>query len=169
MHADTPGLPSSLFGFRTAAAWRPNACAGETSLFAEKESAALPLPLAARVARRSARGPSDGPVSINGIKVERWVTDYSGTNGDGSRARSSIAGRTGEPNLTVLWRFGRPVSPADASGMEGRMDAIRLKQILGEPLTEQELMCLQIEQNGFGCHACPNEPPRSLDDGSSIG
>jgi hypothetical protein len=42
--------------------------------------------------------------------------------------------------------------------MEGRMDATRLKQILGEPLTEQELMCLQIEQNGFGCHACPNEP-----------
>ena len=42
--------------------------------------------------------------------------------------------------------------------MEGRMDAIRLKEILGEPLTEQELMCLQIEQNGFGCHACPAEP-----------
>lgn len=36
-------------------------------------------------------------------------------------------------------------------GMKERMDAIRLKQILGEPLTEQELMCLQIEQNGFGC------------------
>jgi hypothetical protein len=41
--------------------------------------------------------------------------------------------------------------------MEDRMDAIRLKQILGEPLTEQELMCLQIEQNGFGCHACSSE------------
>ena len=54
--------------------------------------------------------------------------------------------------------------------MEGRMDAIRLKQILGEPLTEQELMCLQIEQNGFGCRACPNESPRrSLDGGSSSG
>jgi hypothetical protein len=52
--------------------------------------------------------------------------------------------------------------------MEGRMDAIRLKQILGEPLTEQELMCLQIEQNGFGCRACPNEPP-PLDGGSSSG
>jgi hypothetical protein len=39
------------------------------------------------------------------------------------------------------------------------MDAIRLKQILGEPLTEQELMCLQIEQNGFGCHACSPEVP----------
>ena len=47
----------------------------------------------------------------------------------------------------------------DAAGMEERMEAIRLKQILGEPLTEQELMCLQIEQNGFGCHACLNEPP----------
>jgi hypothetical protein len=52
--------------------------------------------------------------------------------------------------------------------MEDRMDAIRLKQILGEPLTEQELMCLQIEQNGFGCHACPNEPP-PLDGGSCSG
>jgi hypothetical protein len=43
--------------------------------------------------------------------------------------------------------------------MEERMDEIRLKEILGEPLTDQELMCLQIEQNGFGCHACPPEPP----------
>jgi hypothetical protein len=50
------------------------------------------------------------------------------------------------------------VSPEDAEGMEARMDAIRLKQILGDPLTEQELMCLQIEQNGFGCHACAREP-----------
>ena len=41
--------------------------------------------------------------------------------------------------------------------MEDRMDAIRLKQILGEPLTDKELMCLQIEQNGFGCAACSNE------------
>jgi hypothetical protein len=46
------------------------------------------------------------------------------------------------------------------------MDAIRLKQILGHPLSEQELMCLQIEQNGFGCGACstsrhPHEPPFS--------
>jgi hypothetical protein len=54
--------------------------------------------------------------------------------------------------------------------MEARMDAIRLKQILGEPLTEQELMCLQIEQNGFGCQACLNEPaPRPLDGGSFPG
>jgi hypothetical protein len=60
------------------------------------------------------------------------------------------------------------VSFEDAAGMEGRMDAIRLKQILGGPLTEQELMCLQIEQNGFGCHACPNEPP-PLDGGLSSG
>jgi hypothetical protein len=62
------------------------------------------------------------------------------------------------------------VSPDEAAGMEHRMDAIRLKQILGEPLTERELMCLQIEQNGFGCHACLNEaPPRSLDGGSFSG
>jgi hypothetical protein len=60
------------------------------------------------------------------------------------------------------------VSLGDAASMEGRMDAIRLKQILGEPLTEQELMCLQIEQNGFGCHACSQEvPPRPLDGASS--
>lgn len=52
--------------------------------------------------------------------------------------------------------------------MEGRMDAIRLKQILGEPLTDGELMCLQIEQNGLGCHACPFEPP-PLDGGSPSG
>jgi hypothetical protein len=44
--------------------------------------------------------------------------------------------------------------PLDVEGMESRMDAIRLKQILGGPLTEQELMCLQFEQNGFGCGAC---------------
>ena len=54
--------------------------------------------------------------------------------------------------------------------MEERMDAIRLKQMLGEPLTEQELMCLQIEQNGFGCHAClpgPLSRPPSVDGSSS--
>jgi uncharacterized spore protein YtfJ len=62
------------------------------------------------------------------------------------------------------------VTLEDAVGMEERMDAIRLKQILGEPLTEQELMCLQIEQNGFGCHACPGEQPqRSLNGGSPSG
>jgi uncharacterized spore protein YtfJ len=62
------------------------------------------------------------------------------------------------------------VSPDGADGMEGRMDAIRLKQILGEPLTEQELMCLQIEQNGFGCHACSSEPLLpSFGGGSSSG
>jgi uncharacterized spore protein YtfJ len=62
------------------------------------------------------------------------------------------------------------VTLEDAVGMEERMDAIRLKQILGEPLTEQELMCLQIEQNGFGCHACSGEQPqRSLNGGSSSG
>jgi hypothetical protein len=50
------------------------------------------------------------------------------------------------------------VSTGETAAMEGRMDAIRLKQILGGPLTDQELMCLQIEQNGFGCHACFHEP-----------
>ncbi len=39
----------------------------------------------------------------------------------------------------------------DAQAMEARMDAVRLKQILGGALTDQERMCLQIEQNGFGC------------------
>ena len=34
------------------------------------------------------------------------------------------------------------------------MDAIRLKQILGGALTDQELMCLQIEAHGFGCKGC---------------
>jgi hypothetical protein len=42
----------------------------------------------------------------------------------------------------------------DVAGMESRMDAIRLKQMLGGGLTDQELMCLQIEQNGFGCGTC---------------
>lgn len=47
------------------------------------------------------------------------------------------------------------MSTFDAAGMEERMDAIRLKQILGAPLTERELMCLQIEQSGMACHARP--------------
>ena len=46
----------------------------------------------------------------------------------------------------------------DVAGMEARMDAIRLKQILGGHLTDQELMCLQIEQNGFGCATCSTAP-----------
>ena len=50
---------------------------------------------------------------------------------------------------------GADVSTFDSAGMEERMDAIRLKQILGAPLTERELMCLQIEQNGMTCHARP--------------
>ena len=44
----------------------------------------------------------------------------------------------------------------DAAAIDARMDSIRLKQILGGPLTDQELMCLQIEQNGFGCGTCPS-------------
>ena len=35
--------------------------------------------------------------------------------------------------------------------------AVRLKEILGGPLSDQELMCLQIEQNGFGCGTCSTE------------
>lgn len=47
-----------------------------------------------------------------------------------------------------------------AADMEGRMDAIRLKQILGGVLTDQELMCLQFEANGFGCTSRPGQEPR---------
>ena len=50
----------------------------------------------------------------------------------------------------------------DRAAMEARMDAIRLKQILGGPLTDRELMCLQIEQNGFACQACSS--PRVASD-----
>jgi hypothetical protein len=75
-----------------------------------------------------------------------------------------------EPILAIPATRGAHVTADSAEGMEGRMDEIRLKQILGGPLTEQELMCLQIEQNGFGCHACPKEPaPPSFDGGSSSG
>lgn len=54
----------------------------------------------------------------------------------------------------------------DAVGMENRMDAIRLKQILGAALTDQELMCLQIEANGFGCKGCSTSdlPSSSTDE-----
>jgi len=51
--------------------------------------------------------------------------------------------------------------PEDAAGMDGRMDAIRLKQILGGVLTDQELMCLQFEANGFGCASRPGHEPSS--------
>jgi hypothetical protein len=50
--------------------------------------------------------------------------------------------------------------PVDVEGMEERMDAIRLKQILGGALTDQELMCLQMEQNGFGCASCSSADAR---------
>jgi hypothetical protein len=74
-----------------------------------------------------------------------------------------------EPILTIPATRGVPVTADGWEGIEDRMDAIRLKQILSQPLTEQELMCLQIEQNGFGCHACPSEPPPPGDGGSSSG
>jgi hypothetical protein len=38
--------------------------------------------------------------------------------------------------------------------MRERMDAVRLKEILGHPLTEREVMLLQFEQNGMGCGTC---------------
>jgi hypothetical protein len=73
-----------------------------------------------------------------------------------------------EANLIGPVEPEREVAPDDAAGMEDRMDVIRLKQILGEPLNERELMCLQIEQNGFGCHACLNESLPRSDDGGSV-
>lgn len=51
----------------------------------------------------------------------------------------------------------------DATATEARMDAIRLKEILGETLTDQELMCLQIERNGFGCGVCTPPSGGALD------
>lgn len=56
----------------------------------------------------------------------------------------------------------------DVAGMEARMDQIRLKEILGGPLTDQELMCLQIEQNGFACATC-SRPPYPVDPGDAMG
>lgn len=74
-----------------------------------------------------------------------------------------------EPILAIPPTRGVHVTADGWEGMEERMDAIRLKQILSQPLTEQELMCLQIEQNGFGCHACRSEPSPPVDGGSSSG
>jgi len=45
---------------------------------------------------------------------------------------------------------------------ESRMDAIRLKQMLGGALTDQERMCLQIEANGFGCTSSRPQSPARL-------
>ena len=78
-----------------------------------------------------------------------------------------IEEQRGEPILAIPAARGVHVTIDGSEGMEERMDAIRLKQILSQPLTEQELMCLQIEQNGFGCHACPSEPPSPAGGGSS--
>jgi len=47
---------------------------------------------------------------------------------------------------------------AEGETTEERMDAIRLKEMLApDELTEQELMCLQIEEHGFGCVSCSKE------------
>jgi hypothetical protein len=53
--------------------------------------------------------------------------------------------------------------PHDVVAMDARMDAIRLKQLLGGELSEQELMCLQIEQNGFGCATCSSQAASGSD------
>jgi hypothetical protein len=50
--------------------------------------------------------------------------------------------------------------PIDIDGMEERMDAIRLKQMLGGALTDQELMCLQMAESGFGCASCSSVDAR---------
>jgi hypothetical protein len=58
--------------------------------------------------------------------------------------------------------MGTPIEePGHDADMERRMDEIRLKQMLGGALTDQELMCLQIEANGFGCGSCPTQEPPS--------
>ena len=58
--------------------------------------------------------------------------------------------------------MGTPIEePGGDADMERRMDEIRLKQMLGGALTDQELMCLQIEANGFGCGSCPSQEPPS--------
>jgi hypothetical protein len=80
-----------------------------------------------------------------------------------------IEEQRGEPILAIPAPRGVHVTADGSEGMEDRMDAIRLKQILSQPLTEQEQMCLQIEQNGFGCHACPSEPLLPAGGGSPSG
>jgi hypothetical protein len=128
---------------RTATREHPNAFGAPKTRYLRKERAALPLRpagelVAPRPARRAAATAPSEAPATISVKLELAYADLAG------------------------------VTPEDLAGMEERMDAIRLKQILGQSLTEQELMCLQIEQNGFGCRACLNEPPPpSLDAGSS--
>jgi hypothetical protein len=55
--------------------------------------------------------------------------------------------------------MGTPMEDSGHAETERRMDEIRLKQMLGGDLTNQELMCLQIEVNGFGCGSCPSQEP----------
>lgn len=45
-------------------------------------------------------------------------------------------------------------SPPDADAMHGRMDDALLKDMLGEPLSERELMIVQWVRHGGGCAAC---------------
>jgi hypothetical protein len=44
--------------------------------------------------------------------------------------------------------------PPDEERLHRRADEARLRQLLGQPLNETDLRILQMEQQGFGCHAC---------------
>ena len=62
-------------------------------------------------------------------------------------------------------RGGRDGLPTN-SGQDGRrnrelyawLDGLREKRARREPLTERELMCLQMVDDGFGCAACGTHP-----------
>jgi hypothetical protein len=128
---------------RTATREHPNAFGALEARYLREERPALSLRPAGELVA-PARAPRDGNGAVRGACHDRSIQL--------GLAYADLAGMT----------------PEDVAGMEERMDAIRLKQILGHPLTEQELMCLQIEQNGFGCHACQNELPPPLRDGGSL-
>jgi hypothetical protein len=50
----------------------------------------------------------------------------------------------------------------DGATVHERMDAIRLKHMLDPAsLTEREWMCIQMDENGFGCGSCPPANRRS--------
>jgi len=92
-------------------------------------------------------------ISSRSVLAER-VSQLGTTVPAAARRSAARAGELRSASVRPSVR-GAALSTFDAAGMEERMDAIRLKQILGAPLTERELMCLQIEQNGMACHARP--------------
>jgi hypothetical protein len=58
-------------------------------------------------------------------------------------------------------RGGRDDPPLDSEedptrerGLYGWLAELRQRQTRGERLTERELMCLQMVDNGYGCAAC---------------